>query len=260
MTTPARTIKLLQLTDQISAPAPDDAAKRSELATIMARMEGDYGAGKYCVTKNGKEECRNIDQLAATIAKSRNYDELTEAWAGWHSVGRQMRKDYSRFVELAGEGAREIGFADLGAMWRSPYDMKPEEFEIEVDRLWGQVKPLYDQMHCYARTQLAVKYGEDKVPRGQADPGPAVRQPVGAAVEQHLRRHPQAVPGREGRKRGCCAGSPGLHRREDGEAGRVLLHLAGHALAAADLLGTLPCSPARATVTWCAMPAHGTWT
>ena len=136
----------------------------------MARMEGDYGAGKYCVTKNGKEECRNIDQLSATIAKSRNYDELTEAWAGWHSVGRQMRKDYTRFVELANEGAREIGFSDLGAMWRSPYDMKPEEFEAEVDRLWGQVKPLYDQMHCYARTKLARKYGEDKVPAGKPIP------------------------------------------------------------------------------------------
>ena len=166
----ARTIKLLQLTDQVSAPAPDDAAKRAELATIMARMEGDYGAGKYCVTKNGKEDCRNIDQLSVTIAKSRNYDELAEAWAGWHSVGRQMRKDYTRFVELANEGASEIGFADLGAMWRSPYDMKPEEFEAEVDRLWGQVKPLYDQMHCYARAKLAGKYGEDKVPAGKPIP------------------------------------------------------------------------------------------
>jgi peptidyl-dipeptidase A len=166
----ARSIKLLQLSDRISAPAPDDAAKRAELSTIMARMEGDYGAGKYCVTKNGTEQCRNIDQLSVTIARSRNYDELTEAWAGWHSVGRQMRKDYTRFVELTNEGAREIGFSDLGAMWRSPYDMKPEEFEVEVERLWGQVKPLYDQMHCYARAQLAKQYGEDKVPAGKPIP------------------------------------------------------------------------------------------
>lgn len=166
----ARTIKLLQLTDQVTAPAPDDAAKRSELATILARMEGEYGAGKYCVTKNGKEQCRNIDELSATIARSRNYDELTEAWVGWHGVGRRMRKDYARFAEIANEGAREIGFADLGAMWRSPYDMKPEEFEAEVDRLWGQVKPLYDQMHCYARTRLARQYGEDKVPAGKPIP------------------------------------------------------------------------------------------
>jgi len=167
----ARSIKLiLQPSDQISAPAPDDPAKRNELTTIMARMEGEYGAGKYCTTRNGKQECRNIDQLSETIAKSRNYDELTEAWTGWHSVGRQMRQDYARFVELANEGAREIGYQDLGEMWRAPYDMTPAEFEAEVERLWGQVKPLYEQMHCYARAQLAKKYGEAKVPAGKPVP------------------------------------------------------------------------------------------
>jgi peptidyl-dipeptidase A len=166
----ARTIRLLQLTDQIFAPAPDDPAKRAELATILARMEGDYGEGKYCITRDGKEVCRNIDQLAEVLAKSRNYDELTEAWTGWHGVGRKIRPNYTRFVELANEGAREIGFEDLGVMWRSPYDMKPDEFAAETERLWGQVKPLYDQLHCYARTQLAKRYGESQVPAGKPIP------------------------------------------------------------------------------------------
>jgi peptidyl-dipeptidase A len=167
----ARSIKLLlQPSDTFTAPAPDDAAKRNELTTIMARMEGEYGAGKYCKTVNGKETCRNIDQLSETIAKSRNYDELTDAWTGWHSVGKQMRKDYARFVELANEGSREIGFADLGELWRAPYDMTPAEFDAEVERLWGQVKPLYEQMHCYARGQLAKKYGEARVPAGKPVP------------------------------------------------------------------------------------------
>jgi peptidyl-dipeptidase A len=166
-----RSIKLLlQPSDQISAPAPDDPVKRNELTTIMARMEGEYGAGKYCTTRNGKQECRNIDELSETIAESRNYDELTDVWTGWHSIGRQMRQDYARFVELANEGSREIGFKDLGEMWRAPYDMTPAEFEAEVERLWGQVKPLYEQMHCYARAQLAKKYGEAKVPAGKSIP------------------------------------------------------------------------------------------
>jgi peptidyl-dipeptidase A len=164
----ARSLSLLKL--GVSAPAPDDAAKRGELATIMARMEAEYGEGKSCITKNGKEECRNIDQLSETIAKSRDYATLTEAWAGWHSVGAQMRGDYARFVELANEGAKELGYADLGTFWRSGYDMPPEDFEKEVERLWEQVEPLYDELHCYARTQLAKKYGEDKVPAGKPIP------------------------------------------------------------------------------------------
>ena len=164
----SRTLMLLR--QGVPAPAPDDPAKRSELADIMARMEAAYGEGKYCIKRDGKDFCRNIDALTETMVNSRNYDELTEAWSGWHTVGRSMRKDYARFVELANEGARELGYADAGAMWRSGYDMSPEDFDKEVERLWGQVKPLYDQMHCYARTQLAKKYGEDKVPAGKPIP------------------------------------------------------------------------------------------
>jgi peptidyl-dipeptidase A len=166
----ARTLMQLKQSDMISAPAPDDAAKRSELATIMARLEATYGEGKYCVTRSGKEDCRNIDQAMVTLARSRNYDELTETWAGWHGVGAAMRKDYTRFVELANEGSRELGYADLGALWRGRYDMTPEQFDAEVERLWNQVKPLYGDLQCYARTQLARKYGEDKVPAGKPIP------------------------------------------------------------------------------------------
>ncbi len=166
----ARALSLLKLSDMVSAPAPDDPVRRSELATLMARLEATYGEGKHCITRGGKQECRNIDELSAIIAKSRDYEALTEAWSGWHSVGAQMRSDYTRFVELANEGAGELGFDDLGAMWRSRYDMTPAAFEQEVERLWGQVKPLYEDLHCYARTQLAKKYGEDRVPAGKPIP------------------------------------------------------------------------------------------
>jgi len=162
----ARSIKLLKLA--VAAPAPNDAAKRAELAKLSSRLEAAYGEGKYC--PQGPESCRNLDQLAETLAKSRNYDELTEAWAGWHSVSRPMRADYTRFVELANEGARELGYPDLGAMWRSNYDMSPEDFDAEAKRLYNQVKPLYDELHCYARGKLAKKYGEDKVPAGKPIP------------------------------------------------------------------------------------------
>src|SRR5678816_1520137 len=73
-----------------------------------------------------------------------------------------MRKDYVRFVELVNEGAKDMGFADAGEVWRSGYDMPPAKISAETDRLWGQVKPLYEQLHCYARTKLDAKYGKDK--------------------------------------------------------------------------------------------------
>lgn len=166
--TPAtkRALKLLKL--QSSAPAPSDPAKRAELTEILASLGAMYGEGKYC--PSGPDSCRNLDQLSETLATSRNYDQLEQAWVGWHDVAKPMRPKYQRFVELANEGAREFGFADLGAMWRSGYDMPPDEFAAEASRLWNQVKPLYNEMQCYARGRLAQRYGEDKVPAGKPIP------------------------------------------------------------------------------------------
>ena len=163
----ARTLHLLRVSSSLAAP--DDAAKRAELAAVAARLEGIYGKGKYC-GKDGKAPCRDLEELSDVMATSRDYNTLLEAWTGWHSVSPPMRPLYERLVTISNEGAREIGFSDLGALWRSGYDMPPEDFEKEAQRLWGQVKPLYDDLHCYVRGRLARQYGEDKVPAGQAIP------------------------------------------------------------------------------------------
>jgi len=142
---------------------PSDPDRLVETTAIQTRMEGLYGAGKYC--PEGPDSCRTLPQLSDVLANSRDYDEQLDAWVGWRTVSRAMRDDYRRFAELTTEGARELGYADMGEMWRSGYDMSAVEFEAEVERLWSQVKPLYEQLHCFVRDALADKYGEDRVPR-----------------------------------------------------------------------------------------------
>ncbi|HEV7714675.1 MAG TPA: M2 family metallopeptidase [Steroidobacteraceae bacterium] len=165
----ARSIELLRV--NVAAPAPRDPAKRAEMTQLMSRLSAMYGEGKYCPKgMDHPESCRNLDQLSETIAKSRNYDELVEAWKGWHDIAAPMREPYRKFAELANEGARELGYKDLGVMWRARYDMPPEEFDATAEKLWQQVKPLYDALHCHTRAQLAKKYGEDKVPAGKPIP------------------------------------------------------------------------------------------
>ena len=159
----ARKLHLIKTTAS-PPPAPADAAKRKELAELGAKMEGIYGKGKACKDPKKPKTCKDIGQLSDIMSDSRNYDELLAAWEGWHKVSVELRPLYSRFVELANEGAREIGYKDLGELWRSGYDMSPAEFEQETERLWTQVKPLYDQLHCHVRAQLVEKYGKDKVP------------------------------------------------------------------------------------------------
>ncbi len=162
----SRALELLKL--GVSAPAPKDPAKRAELSSISSKMEGMYGAAKYC--PHGPQSCKDQSQLVKVMAESRKYDELTEAWTGWHTAARPLRKEYVRFVELANEGAHELGFADLGAMWRSNYDMPADQFTQETSRLWQQVSPLYSDLHCYVRGKLQKTYGADRVPDGKPIP------------------------------------------------------------------------------------------
>ena len=161
----ARAIALLR--QGVSSPAPNDPALRAELTRLDARLEAVYGQAKFCVQGT---LCEGVDVLGERLGATRDYAEAEKLWTGWHDQGAQMRKDYERFVELANQGARELGYADMGAMWRSGYDMSPEEFTAVTEKLWNQVKPLYEAMHCYTRTQLAKKYGEDKVKPGEPIP------------------------------------------------------------------------------------------
>jgi len=167
---PASARQLLLLTRGVAAPAPNDPSRRTELATIGARLEALYGEAKACRGTGDQRVCRNIDALTQVLASSRDIPALTQAWTDWHGIGAPMRADYTRFVELANEGARDLGFTDLGTLWRSGYDMPPAQFEADVERTWQQVKPLYDDLHCYARARLAARYGEAQVPAGKPIP------------------------------------------------------------------------------------------
>ena len=166
-----RMLHLLKLSS--SLPAPRDPARRRELAEIAARLEGLYGKGKWCDPPSpGKAPpaCHDILETETIFQKSRDEAALRRAWLGWHSISREMKPLYARLVELGDEGAREIGFEDLGALWRSGYDMTPAELEADVDRLWREVKPLYDELHCYVRGRLQRIYGKGTVPDGKPIP------------------------------------------------------------------------------------------
>ena len=135
----ARKMKLLKLS--LTLATPSDPRESEELTRIVSSMEGTYGKGKYCPP--GKEKCLDLEDLTRVMANSRDRQELRDGWVGWHAISRPLRKDFVRYVELANKGARELGFADNGAMWRSKYDMPPDAFAKELDRLWDRVRPLY---------------------------------------------------------------------------------------------------------------------
>ncbi len=160
--------KLMLLKTSLAAVAPSDPRLQQELAEIMAGMESIYGQAEYC--PEDEEECLDLPTMERLFAESRDTDELLEVWQGWRTMAPALRKDYQRFVELANAGARELGFADVGDMWRSGYDMAPEAFTAEIERLWDQVRPLYESLHCFVRAELGEEYGTAVVPPDEPIP------------------------------------------------------------------------------------------
>ncbi len=155
--------KMLLLKLSAGFPAPADAKEQKELSEVLASLDGDYGKGKWCPSKNASK-CLDVTAVGKLMATSRDPEELKRAWMGWHAVGAPMRQRYARMVELGNKGSRELGFRDAGALWRSNYDMAPDELSKETDRLWEQLRPLYESLHAYVRGQLRKKYGNEIVP------------------------------------------------------------------------------------------------
>ena len=153
-----RQIKLLQ----VGAPAaPRDPRLLAEESELAAQLTGMYGKGKYCPGNPASgAKCLGDDELAVRMAKTRDPEELTRYWVGWHAIGAPMRDKYARFIELQNIGARELGYHDAGELWRDNYDMTPAEFSAELDRAWNQLEPLYRELHTYVRSRLIAKYGK----------------------------------------------------------------------------------------------------
>ena len=153
--------QLTVLKNTLTMAGPADPKKTAELTTIAARLAAAYGSGKYCPAgQEGSEGCLDVEAVTKILAENRDPKRLREVWEGWHTIGAPMKNDYARFVELSNEGAKDVGFADTGEMWKSRYDMAPAAFAKEMDRLWDQLRPLYLALHTHVRARLHDKYGD----------------------------------------------------------------------------------------------------
>jgi len=160
----ARKAKLLRLS--LPLVGPSDATQSERVTKLVASMQGAYAKGRHVPA--GGNQPLDLQALSRILAENRDPSTLEDVWTGWHRVGRTMRPEFTEYVDLANRGAREIGFSDTGAMWRSRYDMDPEAFAKEVDRLWNDVRPFYESLHAFVRNRLRSAYGPDRV----SDKGP----------------------------------------------------------------------------------------
>lgn len=158
---PATRRKLEILKTSLWLPPPVRPGAGEELADIEVKLGTIFSTSK--VEHNGKQF--TLDDIEDAVRTLRDPAELRALWEGWHAIARPMAAPYARMVALGNEGARELGYPEIGVLWRSGYDMPPEQFAASVERLWRQVEPMYKNLHCYARARLNEKYGDTVQPR-----------------------------------------------------------------------------------------------
>lgn len=159
--------KLDLMRNSFVMPPPGDSKKSERLAQIGSELDGMYGKGKYC-RENG--ECWSLGDMTSKMATVRDADLMLEIWKGWRDVSPPMKDLYTEQVTLANEGAAELGFDNVGTLWAGQYDMPAGDFANELDRLWGQVQPFYNALHCHVRAKLGDHYGNDVVPQDKPIP------------------------------------------------------------------------------------------
>ena len=152
--------KLNLIKNSFVMPSPLDDTLAGEIANIMAELDAMYGAGQHCF---GEGDCYDLEAFEGVIDNSRDPDELLKAWEGWRNIGTPMKDKYLRMVEIGNLGAKDLGYEGLTDLWFSQYDMPAEEFLAETDRVWDELKPLYDALHCHVRSELSEHYGEEIV-------------------------------------------------------------------------------------------------
>jgi len=160
-----RQLELLKSNLEIAPP--NDPVKAERLSAIGAEMSGIYGTGEYC---RNDGECFSLVEMSSQMANSRDPQLLLEFWQGWREISKPMKDMFEEQIDIANEGAQELGYANTSELWRAKYDMPADDFSKELDRLWGQVEPFYEALHCHVRAELSNYYGPEIVPLDQAIP------------------------------------------------------------------------------------------
>ena len=104
------------------------------------------------------------NDLDAVLRESRDLDARRAAWRASKEVGPTLTDGLETLVGLRNETVQALGYDDYFAYQTSDYDLSPDEMVALMRQLNAELRPLYRELHTWARYTLAERYGEP-VPR-----------------------------------------------------------------------------------------------
>jgi peptidyl-dipeptidase A len=99
----------------------------------------------------------DIDRI---MADSREMAARRKAWEASKEIGKVLKPGLVELRDLRNKVAAEMGYPNYFALQTASYGMTAEEMVSLNDRFLAELKPLFVQLHAWARRELAKRYGQ----------------------------------------------------------------------------------------------------
>lgn len=100
------------------------------------------------------------NDLDRVLSGSTNLMERKRAWEAAKEIGKVLKPGLVKLRDLRNGVAHELGHSDYFALQVAGYGMTTEEMIHLNESFLSDLKPLYVQLHAWARRRLAAKYGQ----------------------------------------------------------------------------------------------------
>jgi len=137
--------------------APDLVKRR-----IAAETEQNSKLFGFDFTIDGKSVSTNeIDDL---LEDSNDLDARLNAWRASKEVGKVLKGGLAELVSLRNQTVQALGYDNYFHYQVSDYGMTVDEMMALNRQLVEDLRPLYRELHTWARYEFAKRYGVDEVP------------------------------------------------------------------------------------------------
>ncbi len=138
---------------------PDVVAER---VAAEARQSATLDGFVFKWTPPGATEIKVItaNQIDETLQSSTNLAERLAVWKASKESGVALKPGLLKLRDLRNRVATEMGYSSFFALRAGWFDMNVAEMKTLTDKLCEQTRPLYEQLHCWAKHALAKRYGQ----------------------------------------------------------------------------------------------------
>ncbi|QEH39128.1 Angiotensin-converting enzyme [Aquisphaera giovannonii] len=138
---------------------PDVVKARTEAEAKQSAAQDGFA---YTLRRDGKpDEHPTANDIDRVLVNSKDLGERLAYWEVSKSIGAPLRPGILKLRDLRNQLARAMGFDDFFALQVADYGMTTAEMVALCDRLAAEVRPLYEQLHTWAKHALAKRYGVD---------------------------------------------------------------------------------------------------